>query len=109
MTEQSTGDGISFEEAVDSVLRSLEPGDLVTYGEVAEEAGFPRRARAVGRLLASSDGRYPWWRVVTSTGRLVPGLEAEHARRLTAEGHDAATGRVVMAKRGISERPESRR
>ena len=83
-----------FADAVDRVLRRLGPGDLVTYGEVADEAGYPRRARAVGALLAASDGAYPWWRVVTSTGRLVPGLEDEQARRLTAEGHRVAGGRV---------------
>jgi alkylated DNA nucleotide flippase Atl1/SAM-dependent methyltransferase len=84
-----------FEEAVDRVLRALRPGEVVTYGEVADEAGFPRRARAVGQLLAGSDGRYPWWRVVTSTGRLVPGHEVEHARRLRDEGHHVEHNRVV--------------
>jgi alkylated DNA nucleotide flippase Atl1 len=83
-----------FEAAVHRVLTALGPGDLVTYGEVADEAGFPRRARAVGQLLARSDGAYPWWRVVASTGRLVPGHEAEHRRRLEAEGHRVIDGRV---------------
>jgi methylated-DNA-protein-cysteine methyltransferase-like protein len=85
-----------FEHAVVRVLRSLEPGDVVTYGEVAAEAGFPGRARAVGNLLAGSDGELPWWRVVTATGRLVPGHEAEHARRLRAEGVPIVNGRVPM-------------
>lgn len=75
-----------WEQAVDRVLRSLRPGEVVTYGEVALEAGRPGAARSVGALLASSDGDYPWWRVVTTTGRLVPGHEAEQARRLRAEG-----------------------
>lgn len=80
--------------AVDAVLRRLQPGDLVTYGEVAEEAGHPGAARAVGRLLASSGGRYAWWRVVSASGRLVPGNEEDHARRLRAEGHEVVDGRV---------------
>lgn len=84
-----------FEQAVVAVLHSLEPGDVVTYGEVAAEAGFPGAARAVGRLLATSDHELPWWRVVTSTGRLVPGHEDEHARLLRAEGVAVADGRVV--------------
>ncbi len=77
-----------FEDAVVRVLRSVQPGEVVTYGEVAAEAGFPGAARAVGNLLAAAgDGDdLPWWRVVTSTGRLVPGHEPEHARRLRAEG-----------------------
>ena len=74
-----------FAERVYDVVRNLEKGEVVTYGEVAAQAGRPGAARAVGRLMAGSDG-LPWWRVVTSTGRLVPGLEAEHAKRLKAEG-----------------------
>ena len=35
-----------FEQAVVRVLHSLRPGEVVTYGEVAAEAGFPGRARA---------------------------------------------------------------
>ncbi|MBX3284026.1 MAG: MGMT family protein [Actinobacteria bacterium] len=83
-----------FTEAVVAVLEGLERGDVVTYGEVAAEAGFPGAARAVGRLLAGSDGAFPWWRVVTASGRLVPGHEAEHARRLAAEGVEVRNGRV---------------
>lgn len=89
----------AFEEDVVAVLDALAPGDLVTYGEVAEEAGHPGAARAVGRLLATSDGAHPWWRVVTADGRLVPGHEAEHARRLGAEGHVVADGHVVRPRR----------
>ena len=75
-----------FEDAVGAVLRALQPGDVVTYAEVATEAGRPGAARAVGALLSRAGDEYPWWRVVTSTGRLVPGHEREHARRLRAEG-----------------------
>jgi methylated-DNA-protein-cysteine methyltransferase related protein len=74
-----------FEEDVVAVLRRLGPGDVATYGEVATEAGHPGAGRAVGNILARGDG-LPWWRVVTSTGRLVPGHEREHAQRLRAEG-----------------------
>ena len=91
-----------FEVAVAEVLRSLQPGDVVTYGEVALEAGRPGASRAVGAFLAGSGGAYPWWRVVNASGRLVPGHEAEHARRLRAEGVvvDEARGRVKPPKRG---------
>jgi alkylated DNA nucleotide flippase Atl1 len=67
----------------------------VTYGEIAEEVGHPGAARAVGNVVASSDG-LPWWRVVTSTGRLVPGHEDVQARRLRAEGVEVRGRRVVV-------------
>lgn len=84
-----------FERAVEAVLLALAAGDVVTYGEVAAEAGYPGRARAVGHILARSDGTYPWWRVVAAGGRLVPGHEREHAERLRAEG-------VEVDERGVT-------
>jgi methylated-DNA-protein-cysteine methyltransferase-like protein len=88
----------TFEDDVTAVLDGLQPGEIATYGEVAEEAGHPGAARAVGRILATSGGTHPWWRVVTSTGRLVPGHEAEHARRLEAEGHEVRDSKVVAPR-----------
>jgi len=76
-----------------AILRP-QPGEVVTYGEVAQQAGCPGAARAVGSVLARSDG-LPWWRVVAANGRLAPGHEAEHARRLRAEGVALARGRVA--------------
>ena len=93
------GAELPFDEAVDAVLRGLGPSDVVTYGEVAAEAGYPGAARAVGRLLSRSGGEYPWWRVVNAAGRLVPGHEAEHARRLVAEGVEVRNGRVARPRR----------
>ncbi len=83
-----------FEDRIVAVLSRLEPGEIVSYGEVAAEAGRPGAARAVGNFLSRSQGM-PWWRVVTSTGRLVPGHEIEHARRLRAEGVEVRGGRVA--------------
>ena len=86
-----------FEQAVVRVLHSLRPGEVVTYGEVAAEAGFPGAARAVGQVLAAGAHAVPWWRVVTASGRLVPGHEDDHARRLRAEGVVVADGHVAPA------------
>jgi methylated-DNA-protein-cysteine methyltransferase-like protein len=89
-------DRTELESAIARVLDRLEPGDVVTYGEVALEAGFPGRSRAVGRFLSAHGGGFPWWRVVDASGRLVPGNEVEQARRLRKEGVavDAERGRV---------------
>lgn len=86
---------MSFETDVERVLRNLAPGEVVTYGDVATEAGYPGAARAVGNVLATSSG-LPWWRVVTATGRLVPGHEADQAQRLRAEGVPVRSGRVAI-------------
>ena len=46
-------------------------------------------------MLRRFGGQFPWWRIVTSTGRLVPGNEVEQAARLAGEGVKTRDGRVV--------------
>ncbi len=85
-----------FELAVAAVLDGLGPGDVVTYSEVAQEAGRPGAARAVGSMLRRSEGaEFPWWRVVTADGRLASGDVAEQARRLSEEGVTVRRGRLI--------------
>ncbi len=83
-----------FQSSIRKALEQLEPGDVVTYGEIAAQAGYPGTARAVGNFLRNSSD-LPWWRVVTSGGRLVPGSEREQERRLRAEGVEVTDGRVA--------------
>lgn len=83
-----------FERAVGDVLDRLRAGDLVTYGDVAAEAGHPGAARAVGSILRRSDGIFAWWRVISASGRLLKGHEVEQTRRLTAEGVVVVDGRI---------------
>ena len=59
--------------AVLDVLATVGRGDVVTYGEIAREAGFPGQSRLVGRILGEGHADVPWWRVVNASGRLVPG------------------------------------
>src|SRR5437868_3529382 len=87
---------VPFSARAEQVIRTLRPGEVVTYGEVAADAGRPGAARAVGHLLATRPADLPWWRVVAANGRLVPGHEAEHARRLEAEGVRLRDGRVRL-------------
>ncbi|HEY3810812.1 MAG TPA: MGMT family protein [Acidimicrobiales bacterium] len=90
-----------FRARVEAVVAALGPGEVVSYGDVAAEAGFPGAARAVGAILAHPQPGLdlPWWRVVTATGRLVPGHAAEHARHLRAEGVAIKNGRVARTRR----------
>lgn len=77
-----------------AALRTVEPGEVVTYGELAVEAGAPGQSRLVGRILGEGHDGVPWWRVVTAAGRLVPGHEEEQRRRLRDEG-------VELTDRGV--------
>ena len=79
-------------------MASLKEGDVLSYGEVAEEAGYPRSARAVGRFLQENSG-LPWWRIVTANGRLAPGHEALQAKLLRSEGIEVQDGHITVMKR----------
>ena len=91
----------TFDLDVHRVVEQLTEGTVVTYGEVALESGHAGAARAVGTYLSRSGTGLPWWRVVTSTGRLVPGQEREHAELLRSEGVRVVNGRVSMRSRSV--------
>jgi methylated-DNA-protein-cysteine methyltransferase-like protein len=86
------------------LLRASLPGELLTYGELARLAGRPGAARAAGRVLAESSD-LPWWRVVTSTGRLVPGHEHRQAQLLADEGVECMAGHVLRFRSVRREAP----
>ena len=53
-----------------AVVRRIPRGRVVTYGQVAELAGHPGAARAVGAAMRASSGRgLPWQRVVGKHAR----------------------------------------
>src|SRR5438105_14591609 len=83
----------SFVESVRQVVRDLMRGEVVSYGEVARRAGYPRAARAVGNVLASTIG-LPWWRVIRANGELAAASREEQIRRLRREGVQTQNGRV---------------
>jgi alkylated DNA nucleotide flippase Atl1 len=82
-----------FERRVISVIVALAEGEVVSYGDVAHDAGYPGRARAVGAVLARYGGELPWWRVVRGDGTLAPlGRFAGAANRRRAQGSRPAPG-----------------
>lgn len=83
-----------FELEVYALVRAVPPGQVTSYGRLAELAGLPRRARAAGRAMARCPRAVPWHRVVNVRGRLVPGHEREQAQLLRAEGVSVVAGHV---------------
>lgn len=43
---------LNFKERVLSIVRKIPKGSVMTYGQVAAQAGSPGAARAVGTLMA---------------------------------------------------------
>ena len=88
------------ERRILDVLMALGEGEVSTYGDVADVAGYPKQARLVGRILATTDAEVPWWRVVNAGGHLVSGHPDEQRALLCAEGVAVVDGRVVDAPIG---------
>ncbi len=88
------------ERRILDVLLALREGEVTTYGDVADTAGYPKRSRLVGRILATTDVEVPWWRVVNASGRLRAHDVREQTALLRAEGVDVREGRVRNAASG---------
>lgn len=84
---------------------TLQPGEVTTYGDIADMAGYPKLSRLVGRILSTTDVDVPWWRVVNSTGRLVPGNEQVQTELLLEEDVIVRNGHVKSAPCGRFNRP----
>jgi alkylated DNA nucleotide flippase Atl1 len=80
-----------FAERVLDLVSTIPPGQVLTYGDVAERLGS-RAPRAVGTALARFGGGVPWWRVVRADGGLPPGNEVAATEHLLAEGVPVVAG-----------------
>lgn len=62
----------AFTLRVIEIIKNIPNGMVMTYGQIAAEAGSPRAARQVAYVLHSSSDRYklPWHRVVNAKGRI---------------------------------------
>jgi methylated-DNA-protein-cysteine methyltransferase-like protein len=69
----------TFDERVQQVVAQIPPGQLATYGQIAEFIGAYGCARQVGwalrRLVLPSE--VPWHRVVNAQGRISMSLSRE--------------------------------
>ena len=86
-----TADGGMY-TAIYGQVKRIPRGRVVTYGQVAELAGYPGRARQVGYALAATPEGLdlPWHRVVSAQGRVSPrrnsGMHRLQRALLEAEG-----------------------
>ena len=77
-------------------------GKVASYGQVADLAGLPGRARMVGRALRSTPDELsvPWYRVLRSNGQIAFPAGSEEAKQQTGllqeEGVVVMNNRVVM-------------
>ncbi|MGA8278767.1 MAG: MGMT family protein [Rhodanobacteraceae bacterium] len=88
------------------VIASIPSGCVASYGEIAERAGLPGRARLVGHVLRATPGNpsLPWHRVIRADGRVAFPVDSrahrEQLRRLAREGVRPTAGRIDMRRFG---------
>ena len=88
-------------------VKKIPKGHVATYGKVAEMAGNPRMARAVGNALHKNPDpeHIPCFRVVNAKGELAGefafGGAGEQAKLLEADGIEVEDGKVDLKKYGI--------
>ncbi len=91
--EMATKTNTFYEQAY-AVVRRVPPGQVTSYGRVAQMLGHPNAARAVGYAMAALRGKagnpvydaVPWHRVINSQGRISSPNPDAQAALLRAEG-----------------------
>jgi len=58
-----------FDQAIWRTVSGIKPGRVMSYGQVARAAGFPRHARMVSKAMSRSVEPLPWYRVIGLTTR----------------------------------------
>ena len=91
--------GKKFNESVWEVVADISPGRVLSYGDVARIAGFPRRARMIAGAMRRSPEDLPWHRVVRANLTIAfeagsePYLEQE--KLLLSEGVNIVDGKII--------------
>lgn len=95
-----------FQQRVLQQLAAIPYARVISYGRLAELAGSPGAARAVGRCLRQlpKDTGLPWHRVVKATGEIALAGRGEsgqlQVRRLEAEGVEVLNHRCDLKRFG---------
>jgi methylated-DNA-protein-cysteine methyltransferase-like protein len=83
---------MGYYDDVYTLVKRIPPGNVSTYGRIAQLTPVPRGARGVGWALAglSPDQAHmvPWWRVINAAGRI-------------SNDHNAALQRELLEAEGI--------
>ena len=81
---------MSFRDDVNTVVKKIPKGSILSYKQVAEAMGHPRAARAVGTVLKMNDDpKVPCHRVIRSDGKIggYNGFQGKKLALLRKEGY----------------------
>ena len=81
-------------------VSQIPTGRVSSFGRIAEAAGFPRKARWVGRILSQlpNDTNIPWHRVLGHNGQITCPKKDLAKSRLEKEGVEVRKCKVSMKR-----------
>lgn len=86
-----------YVEAVLTVVESIPPGKVATYGDIAEYVG-QGGPRQVGAVMREYGGGVPWWRVIRASGVPADEVGDEQLHRLRSEEVRVTDGKVDLKR-----------
>lgn len=102
--EQSNSSHLTKHERIWQTVKLIPEGKVATYGQIADLAGLPNRARLAGTALRNTpkDLILPWHRVIRADGKLAftpsSSQAMEQRARLLDEGVEVINFRVRMER-----------
>jgi len=91
-----------FDQSIWEIVSNIKAGRVMSYGEVAHAAGYPRHARMVSKAMSRSPTILPWYRVVRSNRTLAFEIGSDayqkQADLLKMEGVKIKDGKVIPVK-----------
>ena len=92
---RETVDREEYVEAVLTVVESIPPGQVATYGDIATYVG-QGGPRQVGAVMREYGGGVPWWRVIRASGIPADEVLEEQIQRLRGDGLRVTDGKVNL-------------
>jgi len=85
-------------DAIVKVVNEVPEGRVVTYGQVARLAGYPRHARFVSKAMRAADKLPNWHRVLNGKGQssMSSPMSDQQFDLLAQEGVESVLGKVDL-------------
>lgn len=83
-------------ERVRTLVLSIPPGKVCTYGDLSSAAGLSS-PRLAGWIMRTDGADLPWHRVIGAGGKPAAHLAAKQLALLAAEGAPIRNGRIDLA------------
>jgi methylated-DNA-protein-cysteine methyltransferase related protein len=94
VTSMVTGFALSRQK-ISAMILQVPKGQVASYAQIGEAAGFVRSARLVARVLRDPGMELPWWRIVRADGSCAV---AGQLARLKSEGIIVKNVRIDMRR-----------